>query len=228
LNYTVFQEVAPSLAIVVGVFGVVSILWGGLAALSQPDLKALIAYSSVAHMGYVLLGLASGHETGLQGAVLQLFTHGIISGMLFLLVGVLYDRTHNREINNYSGLWQLLPHYTGLVIIGFFAGLGLPGFASFVSELFVFLGAFQSKYLPLWLVLPAMLGLLISAAYFLITLQKMFMGPVKLANDSWKEALSKDLTTREWILLLPLAVLAFICGILPSLMSLPLAKMAGL
>ncbi|MBX2896680.1 MAG: NADH-quinone oxidoreductase subunit M [Cyclobacteriaceae bacterium] len=215
--YPVFPDGAVYFSDWVAGVGVVSIIYGAFNALASKDLKRLIAYSSVSHMGFVLLGIASATTEGIAGAVYQMVSHGIISAMLFLIAGVLNDRTHDRLIENYSGLALKMKHYTAFVLIAFFASLGLPGFSGFIGEVLIFFGAFQSHSLnnlvPLWMPLVATLGLLLGAGYYLWTIQRMFFGP--FATKTIYAELP-DLSAREYSMLLPLAVLAFLFGILPQ------------
>lgn len=218
-TYPIFPDGAIEFAWLVGFIGVLSIIYGALNALASKDLKRLIAYSSVSHMGFVLLGIASATAEGVAGAVYQMFSHGIISAMLFLIAGVLYDRTHDRMIENYSGLATKMKAYTAFVIVAFFASLGLPGFAGFIGEVLVFFGAFQSHnindLIPVWMPIVATGGLLLGAAYYLWTIQRMFYGPYSLRIHVGELT---DLDNREYIMLLPLAILALLFGILPQLL----------
>lgn len=198
----------------VGGLGVVSIVYGGFNALASKDLKRLIAYSSVSHMGFVLLGLASGTTEGIAGAVYQMTSHGIITSMLFLIAGVLYDRTHGRLIDNYSGLSTVMPRYTALIMIAFFAGMGLPGFSGFIAEVLVLLGGFNPLSLvPVWLPALAASGLLLAAGYFAWTIQRMLYGP--FVTKGFAGTLT-DLTPRERFMLVSLAILTLWLGILPQ------------
>lgn len=217
----IFPEVALSNAFWLGLLGVISILYGAFNALAQRDLKRMIAYSSVSHMGFVLLGIASNTAEGISGAVLQMVSHGFLSTMLFYLVGVIYGRVHDRDIYNFRGLCTLMPRYTVYVMVAFFASLGLPGFSAFVAEAFTLAGAFKSQsvngLLPYWMAICGSVGILLSAAYFLWTLQRMFFGTVSLkGGDIWKTALT-DLNFRETATLLPLALIALVLGIMPAL-----------
>lgn len=213
----IFPEVAYQGAFWLGLLGVISILYGALNALAQRDLKRLIAYSSVSHMGFVLLGLASQTAEGVSGAMMQMISHGFLSSMLFFLVGVIYTRVHDRDIYNFRGLATVNPQYTTYVMIAFFASLGLPGFSAFIAEAFSLTGAFKSKLIPNWMAVCGSIGILLSAAYFLWTLQRMFFGKELLkGGDSWKQALT-GLQLREKLALFPLAVLALVLGIMPSL-----------
>lgn len=210
-----FPDGAAEYAQTLAVLGVLSIVYGGLNALAQADIKKMIAYSSISHMGFVLLGIASLTAEGINGAVYQMVSHGVLSAMLFLIAGVLYDRTHDRRIDSYRGLMQPMPRYTTLTAIAFFASLGLPGFSGFVGELFTLMGSFQSTWLPGWLTAVATTGILLAAAYFLWTLQRMFFGPYWSRHEA--TALLTDLTIREKLLLVPLGIMAFILGLFPNL-----------
>lgn len=205
-----------------GLIGVVSIVYGALNALAQSDLKRMIAYSSVSHMGFVLLGIASLTAEGLSGALFQMVSHGFLSAALFFLVGVLYDRVHDRYIYNFRGLANLMPQYTAYIAIAFFASLGLPGFSAFIGEAFVIIGAFNAESLqtgiPRWMAIFGSLGILLSAVYFLWTLQRMFFGTTRLkGGDRWGSALS-DLSPREKLVLTPALGLALLLGVFPSLL----------
>jgi len=217
--YPIFPDGAIHFSWLVGLIGLVSIIYGALNAMASKDLKRLIAYSSVSHMGFVLLGIASATVEGITGAIYQMFSHGIISAMLFVIAGVLYDRTHDRMIKNYSGLASKMRVYTAFVLIAFFASMGLPGLAGFMGEVMIFFGAFQSHYvnalLPGWMAITATLGLLLGAAYYLWTIQRMFYGTYAVRNSLIDLT---DLDRREFTMLLPLAFAALLFGILPQLL----------
>ena len=216
-----FPDGAAEYAQTLAVLGTISIVYGGLVALAQNDVKKMIAYSSVSHMGFVLLGVASLTAEGINGAVYQMVSHGVLSAMLFLLTGVLYDRTHDRRIDSYRGLMQPMPQYATLTAVAFFGSLGLPGFSGFVGELFTLMGSFQSEWLPGWLTAIATTGILLAAAYFLWTLQRMFFGPYwsrhEAAMPTGAPSLT-DLTTREKLLLIPLGAIALALGLFPNLL----------
>jgi NADH-quinone oxidoreductase subunit M len=215
----IFPDAALYFATFVGCMGLLSIVYGSFNAMASKDLKRLIAYSSVAHMGFVLLGLASVTAEGVTGAMYQMFSHGIISAMLFLVAGVLYDRTHDRTIAHYSGLSSRMQAYTAMVLVAFFASLGLPGFSGFIAEILVFLGAFKSGstngLLHESLAILATSGLVLGAAYYLWTLQRMFFGPFDL-KGGLDAARIYDLTPREYVMLVPLAVAALAFGVWPQ------------
>ncbi|MFN4144371.1 MAG: NuoM family protein [Runella sp.] len=213
--YPIFPDAASEYAFVVGLLGVISIVYGGFNALAQNDLKKMIAYSSVSHMGFVVLGIASLSAEGLNGAIYQMVSHGILSAMLFLLTGVLYDRTHNRLIDNYQGLLSPMPVFTVLTGVAFFASLGLPGFSGFVGELFTLMGGFKSSVIPSWLAAVGILGILLAAGYFLWSLQRMFFGKLWLKNPNDLSQLT-DLDPREKLMLIPLALATLLLGIFPN------------
>jgi NADH-quinone oxidoreductase subunit M len=203
-------------AIPLAILGMISIVYGGFNALGQSDLKKMIAYSSVSHMGFVLLGIAAFTPEGFNGAIYQMVSHGILSAMLFLLTGVLYDRTHDRRIDHYRGLITVMPQYTVITGIAFFASLGLPGFSGFVGELFTLMGAFQSDVLPVWIPAISTLGIVLAAGYFLWTYQRMFFSSFWYKNATVQ--VLTDLTRREKLMLVPLVILTILIGILPGLL----------
>jgi len=219
IAYPIFPDVATSLSWFVALVGVISIIYGALNALASKDLKRLIAYSSVSHMGFVLLGLASVTTEGVAGAVYQLFSHGIISAMLFLIAGVLYDRTGDRIIENYSGLSAKMPVYFTLVLVAFFASFGLPGFSGFIAEIMILLGAFGSNaengFVHESFAVVATFGLILGAAYYLWTLQRMFFGPFYVKHTPHRLI---DLDKREYSMLVSLGILALLFGIFPQIL----------
>jgi NADH-quinone oxidoreductase subunit M len=219
IAYPVFPEAALQFSWLVALMGVISIIYGAMNAMASKDLKRLIAYSSVSHMGFVMLGIASVTTEGITGAVYQLFSHGIISAMLFLIAGVLYDRTQDRMIANYSGLASKMHAFFVIVLVAFFASMGLPAFSGFIAEVMIFLGAFTSNTVNGLLhesfAIVATLGLVLGAAYYLWTVQRMFFGPFHLKGNATPEQLT-DLTAREYAMLIPLGVATLIFGIFPQ------------
>jgi NADH-quinone oxidoreductase subunit M len=202
----------------------INIVYGALCAMAQTDMKKMVAYSSVNHMGYCLLGIAGLTAAGFQGAVMQMVNHGIITGSLFLLVGVIYDRAHTRDISAFGGLAVRVPVYAGLMFLACFASLGLPGLAGFISEFFCFLGAFAR-----WKVYTAVsvLGILATAAFFLRMMEKVFLGPF---NNKW--AGLTDISGRELASILPLTAMTVVLGVYPKwaldIMNTTLIHMAGM
>ncbi|NLH61469.1 MAG: NADH-quinone oxidoreductase subunit M [Ignavibacteriales bacterium] len=212
INYPIFPDVTVSLVWWIALFGMINIIYGALCAMAQKDFKKLIAYSSVSHMGFVMLGMASLTTVGVAGAVLQMFNHGTITAMLFLIVGVLYDRTHTRGLDDFGGMANQMPVYTGFVTVAFFAAIGLPGLSGFISEAFVFLGGFSNGVTRVLTVIST-LGILLGAGYMLWTLQRVFLGNL---NEKWN-ALT-DLDTREYVMFIPLTIIIILLGVYPSLM----------
>ncbi len=198
-------------AYALGVLGVISIVYGAFVALGQTDFKRMVAYSSVSHMGYVLLGMACLTEWGMSGAALQMFNHGTSSAVLFLIVGVIYDRAHHRDLNGFGGLAQVMPRYWALTTLGFFAALGLPGLAGFVSEAMTLLGAYNSPREGFKvLVLISILGIVITAAFLLWAMQRVFLGDL---NPKYKDY--KDINPRELYCQIPLLFLCVFLGLAP-------------
>lgn len=214
IGYGFFPDIAFQFTYIIAGLGVVSIIYGALNALAQEDLKKMIAYSSISHMGFVFLGLASLTAEGVNGAIYQMFSHGILSSMLFLIAGVIYDRTHNRRIENFRGLAGKMPYFTVAVAAAFFGSLGLPGFSGFIGEFFTVTGGFQSVTLPDWVSMVAILGIVLSAGYFLWTMQRMFFGNF-WANRNQADNL-KDLDIREMAMLYSLGAMAILFGIFPA------------
>ena len=212
--YPLFPDAAVTMSVGVAFIGMLSIVYGAMNALASKDFKRLIAYSSVSHMGFILLGLASSTTEGITGAVFQMTSHGLISAMLFLIAGVIYDRAHDRTISNYSGLASKMPVYTSFVLVGFFATLGLPGMSGFIGEVMVFLGAFDSELVPGWIALFSASGLIFAAGYCLWTIQRMFFGPFAVKG----EATMNDVDAREKLMLLPLSILIIVLGIFPQIL----------
>ncbi len=217
--YGIFPDAAIHFSYWVALLGTISIIYGAFNALAADDLKRMIAYSSVSHMGFVLIGVASLTSEGMNGAIYQLFSHGILSAMLFYLVGIIYNRVHDREIANFRGLSQQMPKYSVFVIVAFFASLGLPGFSGFIAEVFTLLGAFKSysenAMVPQWMAVVSAFGILFGASYFLWTIQRMFFGEKSFKLAEWSTQL-KDLTTIEWLVLVPLSLITLFIGVYPA------------
>lgn len=210
ISFPIFPEITQQLAYWIAVFGMINIIYGAFCAMAQKDFKKLIAYSSISHMGYVLLGMASLTSQGMIGAVFQMFNHGTITAMLFLIVGVLYDRAHTRGLDEFGGLATTMPVYTGIVSIAFFAALGLPGLSGFISEAFVFLGAFSVDSIRVLTIISAA-GILLTAAYMLWTMQRIFFGKL---NERWANL--PEINKLEIFTLAPLAVIVILFGVYPS------------
>ncbi len=221
-----FPDAFRTFAIPIGFLAFTSIVYGALVAMAQWDFKKLIAYSSVNHMGYVMLGIAAAmaasnanldaRATAVNGAVLQMFNHGIITGALFMLVGLIYDwRTHERDFRSFGGMWAITPVYGTFLMVASFASLGLPGLAGFVSEFMVFRGALASgdgNFGMGLLTVLSVLGIVITAAFFLWkVIQMILLGP---ANERWKGI--PDLNTAEVLALAPLVFFMVFVGVYPA------------
>ena len=221
VNYGLMPDGVYWFSTALAFLGLVNVIWGGLCALAQKDLKKLVAYSSVNHMGYSLIGMAAvvaageahgvnmkAAQAGLGGAVFQMFNHGTISAMLFILVGVIYERAHHRDIEGFGGLASQMPIYTGITAVAFFAGLGLPGLSGFISEAMCFIGAF-----PVYkgIVIASTIGILLNAAYFLWAFQRIFFGKL---NEKYSAL--PEINRLELFTVVPLLVITLFFGIYPA------------
>jgi NADH-quinone oxidoreductase subunit M len=210
ISYPIFPDVTKDLLWWIALFGAINIIYGALCAMAQKDFKKLIAYSSVSHMGYVMLGMAALNTLGISGAILQMFNHGTITAMLFLLVGVIYDRAHLRDLDAFGGLGKQMPIYTGFTTVAFFAAIGLPGLSGFISEALVFLGGFGNNSIRI-LAVVSTLGILLGAGYMLWTLQRVFLGSLP---EKWNQL--TDLDAREYIMFVPLTLIIIFLGVYPA------------
>ncbi len=204
-----FPQAAVALGPVMMWLAAIAVVYGALVAMVQDDIKKLVAYSSVSHMGAVMLGLFAFTAPGMSGSVYQMLNHGVSTGALFLLVGVLYERRHTRQISEYGGLSAVVPMFAVIFLIVTFSSIGLPGLNGFVGEFLILLGAF--KYAPMQTAL-ATTGVIFGAVYMLWAFQRMMFGP--LQNHENKEL--KDLSARELVYLLPLVVMIFVMGLFPQ------------
>jgi len=207
-NYPLLPDATQWAATAVALFGVINIIYAAFVCLAQSDLKKLIAYSSVSHMGFTLLGMSAMTPTGIAGAVFNMFSHGIISPMLFLIAGVIYDRAHHREIGRFGGLATALPEYSAMTGLAFFASLGLPGMCGFVSEFLVLVGSF-----PTFLVFTiiAATAIVLTAAYYLWAIHRAFLGKLNPVYQDYP-----DLVWRERLVLYPLGAIAIVLGFYPQ------------
>lgn len=213
ISWPMLPEATQFFVIPVAILGLIAIIYGALVSMAQKDLKKLVAYSSVSHMGYCMLSLgAIGSVTAITGCMFQMFSHGLITGALFLLVGVLYDRAHTREIAAFGGLGVVIPVYTGLMVLFSMAALGLPGMSGFVSEFMIFIGSFASFKVITAL---AVLGVVLTAGYMLRMVQRMFLG--ELDRKKWGNL--TEINVREILIVAPLAILTVLIGVYPSPLS---------
>jgi NADH-quinone oxidoreductase subunit M len=203
-----FPEASVSMMPAMLVLSVIAIIYGGVVCLAQTDLKRLIAYSSVSHMGFVTLGIFSLNVIGLEGGILQMINHGIVTGALFLSIGIIYERTHSRQISDYGGGATVMPVYAAFFMVFTLAAIGLPATNGFVGEFLIILGGFAAKK---WAGVLAATGIIIGAGYMLWLYQRMFF----METNPKIEGLS-DMNARELITLLPMVALIFWIGVYPN------------
>ena len=211
----ILPEASAYFSPLIMILSIIAVIYTSLVALAQTDIKKLIAYSSVAHMGLVTIGIFVVNSQGLEGAMVQMISHGVVSGALFLCVGVIYDRMHTRDINFYGGLVNRMPIYATVFMIFMLGSVGLPGTSGFVGEFLVIIGAF--KYSS-FVVIGAASGIVLSAVYMLYLYKRIIFGVIE--NEKLNEIL--DLNLREKTILIPLAIAVIIIGILPNIFIEPM------
>ena len=218
-NLPLFPEAAVKFAPMMAGLAVIGIIYGAIVSYYQRDIKKLVAYSSISHLGFVMLGLFALNSQGIQGGILQMINHGISTGALFLLVGMIYERTHTRDFEVYGGLWKVMPVYGTVMLVVTLSSMGLPGLNGFVGEFTILLGAFGSEAIgSAWYAGLSAIGVILAAIYMLYMYQKIFLGPEGSIVQTVKEhghAL-RDLSTREIITIAPLLVLIFWIGLYPK------------
>lgn len=213
-NLPLFPQSTVAFAPFISVLAVIGIIYGALVAMVQTDMKKLVAYSSVSHLGFVVLGIFALTIESVQGAVIQMVNHGLSTGALFLLVGIIYERTHNREIAYYGGIAKIVPLFAIALMFASLSSVGLPGLNGFVGEFLILLGSFQSLVLDSWwFVIFGATGVIFAAVYLLWMYQRVVFG--KVTNDKLNSQLT-DLTPREIIVLIPIFILIIWIGIYPS------------
>ena len=211
LNVSLFPEVTANWAWLLATLAVVNVLYGAVMVFRQRDIKRLIAYSSISHMGFVLLGVASLHQIGLTGAAMQMFTHGTITGLLFMLAGYVYEKAHTRHIPDLGGLAGRMPVLAVAFVVAGFAAIGLPSMSGFVAEVLVFIGSFEAYREATIL---AIVGVFLSAGYILWTVRRIFFGP-----EQRRFASISDATLTEAVPLAGMIIVIFIVGIYPALVT---------
>ena len=218
-NLPMFPEAAVKAAPWMALLAVIGIIYGAAVSYAQKDIKKLVAYSSVSHLGFVMLGLFALNPQGIEGGILQMINHGLSTGALFLLVGMVYEQTHTREFGVYGGLWKVMPIYGTVMLIVSLSSMGLPGLNGFIGEFAILLGAFGSKAIGSpWFAGIAAAGVIMAAVYILYMFQKMFLGPEGSIVEEVKKhghAL-RDLNWREIATVVPLLVLIFWIGLYPK------------
>ena len=212
-NLPLFPEASIRFAPWMAALAVIGIIYGAAVAYAQKDVKMLVAYSSVSHLGFVVLGLFALNPLGIQGGILQMINHGLSTGALFLIVGMLYERRHTREMDDFGGLWKVMPIYGALTLIVTLSSMGLPGLNGFVGEFSILLGAFGSEALgsPIYAGVAAA-GVIMAAIYMLYMFQKLFLGPL----DKEENKVVKDINLREILTLVPLVIFIFWIGLYPK------------
>jgi NADH-quinone oxidoreductase subunit M len=225
IAYPLYPQAGIELWKVFAFIGVVSIIYGALCAMAQTDFKKLVAYSSVSHMGFVVLGAAMMTDAAVNGALFMMIAHGVISAMMFFVVGVVYERAHHRELSRFGGLATTMPVYTGFSTVACMANLGLPGLAGFIGEVMVLIGSFQAARdgsilmkatngaAYSWIMTFAVIscfGVILTAGYMLWTIQRVFFGPEKPEYKGFAEVDAREVTV-----LTPLTAMAILLGVLP-------------
>jgi NADH-quinone oxidoreductase subunit M len=212
-NLPLFPELSRQAAPYMAALAVIGILYGAAVAYAQKDMKKLVAYSSVSHLGFVILGIFSFTAQGISGAVLQMVNHGLSTGALFLIVGMLYERRHTRDLAAFGGLWKRLPLLGSVSLVVILSSLGLPGLNGFVGEFTILLGAFRSTaYGGVWFGAAATLGVILAAVYLLHLFEKVFLGPLEHEENRSLP----DMDLREMLTLAPILALIFWIGIYPA------------
>ncbi len=207
ISFPILKDAAIYFALPFAILGLINIVYGAFVAMAQTDFKKMVAYSSVSHMGFVMLGLASMTVTGFNGALMQMFNHGVITGGMFLLVGVLYDRARTRDLDKFGGLGVKMPVYAGVLMVFTLASLGLPGLSGFISEFMSLMGGFAAFKL---ITIISVLGIIITAGYFLYMIQRVLLGPL---NTAWSNI--ADINKRELFTLIPLMIVIIAIGVYP-------------
>jgi NADH-quinone oxidoreductase subunit M len=218
-NLPLFPNAAVHFAPTMAFLAVVGIIYGAIVSYYQRDIKKLVAYSSISHLGFVMLGLFALNSQGIQGGILQMINHGLSTGALFLLVGMIYEQTHTRDFDVYGGLWKIMPVYGTVMLIVTLSSMGLPGLNGFVGEFTILLGAFGSEAIgSAWYAGLSAIGVILAAIYMLYMYQKIFLGPegsiVQTVKDKGHPL--RDLSVRELVTIVPLLVFIFWIGLYPK------------
>ncbi|TAK12628.1 MAG: NADH-quinone oxidoreductase subunit M [Acidobacteria bacterium] len=216
--FPLFPVAALQWAPVIALLAVIGIVYGALVAMVQPDMKKLVAYSSVSHLGVVVLGLCALNVQGVQGAVYQMLAHGVSTGGLFLIVGMLSDRRHTKLIAEYGGLKAVTPQLVAAFLLVTLASIALPGMNGFVGEFLILLGSFQSTHISHWFAVAAATGVILSAVYMLWMFQRVNYGPITNPKNTGL----RDLSLREWVVIVPIIAMAVLMGVMPGLFLRPM------
>ncbi len=208
-NLPLFPEASKTFAPYVAVLAVIGIIYGAWVSYGQKDVKKLVAYSSISHLGFVMLGIFALNPAGIQGGILQMVNHGISTGGLFLLVGVLYERRHTKLMSAFGGIWRAMPLYSGIALVIVLSSMGLPGLNGFVGEFTILLGSAGSSVLSWWFTFFAAIGIILAAVYMLYMFNTVFMG----ALDKEENKRLPDLNWQELWSLVPILVMVFVIGL---------------
>jgi len=208
-NLPLFPEASETFAPYIAVLAVIGIIYGAWVSYGQKDVKKLVAYSSISHLGFVMLGIFSLNPAGIQGSILQMVNHGISTGGLFLLVGVLYERRHTKLMSAFGGIWRAMPLYSGIALVIVLSSMGLPGLNGFVGEFTILLGSAGSSVLSWWFTFFAAIGIILAAVYMLYMFNTVFMG----ALDKEENKRLPDLNWQELWSLVPILVMVFVIGL---------------
>ncbi len=211
-NLLLFPQASRMMAPVIAILAVIGILYGAMVSYRQRDMKKLVAYSSVSHLGFVMLGIFAFTPQAMTGAVIQMVNHGLSTGALFLLVGMLYERRHTREMAAFGGVWKVMPVMGGMMLFSALSSAGLPGLNGFIGEFMILLGSFSSPILTPWLAGIATLGVILAAIYLLVLFEKVFLGPLTHEENRGL----RDMNARELLVLLPLVVVILWIGLYPK------------
>jgi NADH-quinone oxidoreductase subunit M len=210
-NLPLFPQASHDMAPFIAILAIIGIIYGAIVSFAQTDVKKLVAYSSVSHLGFVMLGIFALNPQGIQGGILQMVNHGLSTGALFLLVGVLYERRHTREMDQFGGLWKFMPLYGTITLIVTLSSMGLPGLNGFVGEFVILQGAFAHNWI--WAAFAAS-GIILAAIYMLTMFQKLFLGQ---SRDPANEKLAdQPLRWHELAALIPLLIFIFWIGLAPA------------
>jgi NADH-quinone oxidoreductase subunit M len=215
-NLPFFPNAAADFAPYIATLAVIGIIYGAWVSYAQTDVKKLVAYSSISHLGFVVLGIFALNNVGVQGAILQMVNHGISTGGLFLLVGMLYERRHTKAIDAYGGIWKVMPAFSGIALVIALSSMGLPGLNGFVGEFTILLGSAGSDTISIWFTVLAATGVILAACYILFMYNKVFMGPVDKKENQTLHDISWSHDWTEIAALVPILVMVFVIGLYPK------------
>ncbi len=215
-NLDFFPNASIDFAPYIATLAVIGILYGAWVSYAQTDVKKLVAYSSISHLGFVVLGIFALNSAGIQGAILQMVNHGISTGALFLMVGMLYERRHTKAIEAFGGVWKAMPVFSGFALLFSLSSMGLPGLNGFVGEFTILLGSAGSEHLSIWFTILATIGIIMAAVYILYMFNNVFMGPLTKPENEELKDLNWTHNWHELSAMIPLAILIILIGVYPA------------